>query len=240
MKGLAPEVWDPFTGTSDPVAYEQEGENTSLSINLAPYESRTFVFLPGSRPVAAVRTAGNRIAPVDLATNWKVTYSKGTESEQMEVLHSWADEPKHRYYSGEVVYEKDVEVPPAFLESSRPVSLDFGEGRALEMVNKPGPGMQAWIDGPVREAAVVYINGQKAGYVWHPPYRVRVDRFLHSGVNHVRIVAGNSAINELAGQASPDYRLLNLRYGIRFTPQDMEDLKPLPSGVVGPLKLIAE
>ena len=36
------------------------------------------------------------------------------------------------------------------------------------------------------------------------------------------------------------YRLLNLRYGEKFTPQDMNHLEPLPSGILGPLRLISE
>ena len=31
--------------------------------------------------------------------------------------------------------------------------------------------MQTWLDGPVREAAVVYVNGKRAGSVWCPPYQ---------------------------------------------------------------------
>ena len=46
-------------------------------------------------------------------------------------------------------------------------------------------------------------------------------------------------INQLAGQTLPDYRLLNIRYGVRFEPQDMENLKPLPAGLLGPVRLIA-
>ena len=43
----------------------------------------------------------------------------------------------------------------------------------------------------------------------------------------------------LAGQSLPDYKLLNLRYTERFTPQDMKDLKPLPSGILGAVKLVS-
>jgi hypothetical protein len=43
----------------------------------------------------------------------------------------------------------------------------------------------------------------------------------------------------MAGQSPPDYKLLNLRYGERFTPQDMNNLQPLPAGLLGPVALIA-
>jgi hypothetical protein len=180
------------------------------------------------------------VAPLDLGSAWKVSFPREQFSEEMARLHSWADEPKLRFYSGEAIYEKSIDVPPAFLNGGRNIVLDFGEGRPLDPVNTSAPGMRAWMEGPVREAAVVYVNGQSAGYIWHPPYRVAVNQFLHPGANQLRIVVGNSAINSLAGQAAPDYKLLNLRYGVRFAPQDMNGLKPLPSGLVGPVRLIAE
>ena len=47
----------------------------------------------------------------------------------------------------------------------------------------------------------------------------------------------NTAINELAGQSLPDYKLLKLKYGDRFQPQDMENLQPLPSGILGQVRV---
>jgi hypothetical protein len=93
--------------------------------------------------------------------------------------------------------------------------------------------MRAYMEGPVREAAQVFVNGQSAGYVWHPPYRLDLTQWLRPGANQLRIVVGNSAINALAGRSLPDNRLLNDRYGLRFVPQDMDHLQPLPSGIVG-------
>jgi hypothetical protein len=73
--------------------------------------------------------------------------------------------------------------------------------------------------------------------VWHPPYTLEVTSLLRPGTNELTIIVGNTAINSLAGTALPDYRLLNDRYGQRFTPQGMENLQPLPSGLLGGLRL---
>jgi hypothetical protein len=97
--------------------------------------------------------------------------------------------------------------------------------------------MKAYFEGPIREAAEIYVNGQHAGFVWHPPYTIDVTKFLTVGTNNLRIVVGNTAINSLAGHALPTYRLLNERYGERFVPQDMSNLQPLPSGILGGLRL---
>ena len=81
------------------------------------------------------------------------------------------------------------------------------------------------------------MNGERAGFVWLPPYIIDVTRFLKAGKNSLRIIVGNTAINSLAGRALPTYRLLNERFGERFVPQDVETLQALPSGILGGLRL---
>ncbi len=61
---------------------------------------------------------------------------------------------------------------------------------------------------------------------------------MHAGENTIEIQVANTAINVLAGRAPSDYRLLNLRYGERFTPQDMDNLQPLLSGLLGTIQLV--
>jgi hypothetical protein len=118
--------------------------------------------------------------------------------------------------------------------------LDFGEGRPVDPPTKPSLGMSALLESPVAEAAVVYVNDQRAGTVWCPPYSVKVTKLLKPGENRLRIVVGNTPINYMAGRRPPNYRLLNMRYGERFRPQDMENLQPVPSGLLGGVELRAD
>ena len=80
---------------------------------------------------------------------------------------------------------------------------------------------------------------QRAGSVWCPPYTVEVTGLLKRGDNKIRILVANTAVNHMAGRSLPDYRLLNQRYGKRFDPQDMDKIQPIPSGLLGPIRLIA-
>ena len=64
----------------------------------------------------------------------------------------------------------------------------------------------------------------------------RSQHLLRSGENHLSIVVYNSASNRLAGRALPDYRLLNGRYGQRFTPQDVEVGNLCPPACSGDLR----
>jgi hypothetical protein len=155
----------------------------------------------------------------------------------MAKLHSWSDEEPFKYFSGIVRYAKTIDLPAStILENS--LVLDFGEGTPVLIPDPlPATNMRAYLDGPVREAAEVYVDGQRVSVVWHPPYSIDLTRWLKPGKNELTIVVGNTAINSLAGQGLPDYRLLNHRYGERFVPQGMDHLQPLPSGIVDKLQL---
>ena len=230
VKGTHAEWWDPFSGAKEPANWT----GGVLALDLAPYESRVLVITNG--PAASVAPARNERGRLDIGSDWKVTFTGLGESVRMAKLKSWAEAENTRYYSGQAVYEKTVDVP-ASLVGSR-VILSFGAGTPATADGR-SMGYRALLESPVREAAVVEVNGQRAGSVWKPPYELDITKLLKPGPNTFRITAGNLAINLLAGQKLPNYRLLNIRYGERFTPQDMNNLQPLPSGILGPLTLIA-
>ncbi len=231
------EWWDPFTGlVSSP------GTAVNIEVSLQPYESRLLFFTnsptkPDSSPIANSSSPNVHSTDIDLSTDWRLTFSRSNQNLHMDTLHSWSDEEPFNYYSGQVTYEKAFDLPKN-LASNSSVILDFGEGTP---VAKPDPlpqfNMRAFLEGPVRDAAEIYVNGQRAGVVWHPPYTIDLSSLLKPGKNDLRIVVGNTAINSLAGRALPDYRILNDRYGERFVPQGMDNLQPLPSGILGGLRL---
>jgi len=99
--------------------------------------------------------------------------------------------------------------------------------------------MQALLDAPVREAAVVYVNGRRAVSLWHPPYTVDISGLLQRGTNQVYIEVANLAVNYMAGHPLPDYKALTAKYGERFQAQDMNLIAPVPSGLIGPIQLFA-
>ena len=226
------ECWDPFTGNASSIANPER-----IELSLQPYESRLIVFSNSPSKAEPERKLGFASKDIDLSSDWKVTFSDVKQTITMPTLHSWSDEEPFKYYSGQVTYQKTIDIPADRLSRNR-ITLEFGEGT---LVPKPDPlptfNMRAYLEGPVREAAEVYVNSQRAGVVWHPPYSIDLTSSMKPGKNELRIVVGNTAINSLAGQTLPDYRLLNDRYGERFVPQGMENLEALPSGIVGKLQL---
>jgi hypothetical protein len=153
----------------------------------------------------------------------------------MRELRSWTDTEKTRFFSGLAAYERTVELPEAFARSGGGVSLNFGAGKPAAQNRRGG----AAFESPVREAAQVYVNGSLAGSVWKPPYEVDVTRLLRAGANTIRVVVANLGINRLAGTSLPDYRFLNLRYTERFQEQDLQNVQPVPCGMLGPVTLTA-
>jgi len=73
--------------------------------------------------------------------------------------------------------------------------------------------MRAWYDPPVREAAIVFVNGHRVGALWHPPYRLAVDGFLKQGQNQIVIKVYNTAMNAWAALPPHDYNPLIAKYG---------------------------
>jgi alpha-L-rhamnosidase len=248
--------WDPMTGRATPTDLTRASkEATSVPLDLEPYGSRLLVF--ADQPLAGsarssrsnVSTGASAGAPVaDLSTNWTVTFASALSASAarsaghpiaMDRLRSWTEDQTTRDFSGTATYEKRVTVPAAVLADGRTLRLDFGDATPIQPLQGRNVRQRAWLDAPVREAAVVYINDTRAGAIWCPPYAIDVTSLLKSGENRLRILVGNLAINHMAARPLPSYRLLNLRYGERFTPQDMDNLQPVPAGLLGPIRLLA-
>jgi hypothetical protein len=227
-----------WTGADEWNAYTGASYRADTDLKLAPYESRVLVFHAGSISLPEI-WHGQQVsdAAIDLSHDWKVDFPELHRSVSMPSLQSWTQEKATRYFSGHAVYTRDFDLPENALSSGQHYVLDFGEGTPLPPADPKKPGMYALLEGPIREAAIISVNGQKAGSIWHPPYRLDITALLHAGRNRLEIEVFNTAINTLAGRSLPDYLLLNLRYGQKFSPQDMEHLQPLPSGILGPVRL---
>jgi hypothetical protein len=232
------EWWDPLTGSTRAVdVLAADRETMTVALDLDAYGSTVLVVARGAAP-RTTRSPHPRPVPPPhtLAGPWTITFPDGTAPPRTrDALGSWDVDEDTRFFSGVATYETTFEMGPA--AAGFGTGLDFGEGRALEPDDR-GPGMRTWLDAPIREAAVVTVNGQHAGSVWSPPYRLDISALVRPGKNTLSIRVGNTALNHMAGRPLPDYRLLILRYGDRFQPQGMELVKPLPSGLLGPIRLV--
>jgi len=242
---------DPDSGTS--TAASAAGQ----SIHLAPYESRVFAFAAGlSRSTPKSRPAETAVPLSDLSNDWKVSFTSTGKAATEHTLSDWTSDPATKNYSGEVVYSRDFTLSPVLPNAHVTVEVDGGaalpgapdsppehetlgaNGLPNPLVTRPGPGMHAYFDPPIHEAALVSINGQAAGALWHPPYRLDVTKLLKAGENHIEIRVYNTALNAWAALPPHDYKPLIAKYGDRFQMQDLDKVKPVASGILGSIRLM--
>jgi alpha-L-rhamnosidase len=230
------QAWNPDSGKILVNVRLDAGQR--IPLHLAPYESRIFVLrssafsVPQEVPAAAA-TAG----PVqDLSTGWHIRFGGESEPKLLKNLASWTGLPGRNFYSGEATYTRAFILDQ--IDAKTSYWLDFGAGTPIADDRPAGAdGMHALLDPPIREAAIVFVNGQRAGALWHPPYRLDITPYLRPGQNTLEIRVYNTAINELAGQPPRDLTALRARYGTRFEPQDQDRIHPIPSGLLGPIRL---
>jgi alpha-L-rhamnosidase len=252
------EQWDPETGRAAHVTA------SNLPLNLAPYESRIFIFAHYTESEPPHRSTTDSISMTsvaDLSNDWQVTFTSTKEIETEPTLSDWTADHATANYSGEGVYTKEFNLASS---PATPVYLQIDGGEALPgapnsppehgpqpgvlgsnglpnpLITRPGPGMHAYYDPPVHEAAIVFINGQRAGSLWHPPYRLDVSKLLKPGQNHIEIHVYNTALNAWSALTPHDYKPLIEKYGDRFQMQDLDRVRPIPSGILGTIHLVTE
>ncbi len=231
------ESWDPDRGRI--LSDTRLGDGQRIPVHLAPYESRAFVLsdMPERAPAAPLDQPVRTVA--DLSRDWTIRFTSGHAFiGHLDSFVSWTRMPGHEFYSGAATYIRTFSLDQIAAKTA--YWLDFGEGTAIAD-DRPADadGMHALLDPPIREAAIVFVNGKRAGALWHPPYRLDITPYVRPGENKLEIRVYNTAINELAGQPPRDLTALREKYGTRFEPQDQDRIRPIPSGLLGPVRLLA-
>jgi hypothetical protein len=245
------ELWNPMSGTVERL----EVSGGEVALQFEPYGSQVVVI---RKTASSAHVAQNRkeVASEDISTGWNVSLSgaqaNGSQSNDPQaggsigLPHSWIGQPATRFFSGTATYQKTLQLPVAIRQPGSRIFIDFGEAKPSAPEPLPGGTIRgnsfaALVAPPIREAATVFVNGKRAGSLWAPPYRLDITDLVRDGANDIRIEVYNTAINQLAeGGRLPDVAALVERYGRRFRLQDLDELKPLPSGIMSPVRLVAE
>ncbi|MBP5511740.1 MAG: glycoside hydrolase family 2 [Kiritimatiellae bacterium] len=215
--GRVPEIWDAATGEiREPDAWRTENGRTSVLLSLAANESLFVVFAKeaGKRSGSDRCTAYESIA---LDGPWTLSF-------QSDALHrgpsapvtvpklfdlSTSEVPEIKYYSGKVVYTKDVE-----LEGGKP------GGRSILNL------------GEVAVTAKVKVNGIPAGGVCFAPYKLDVSRFVKPGRNKLEIEVCDLWVNRLIGDDGDKSRPT-----WTSKPCWSKDSKLCKAGLIGPVRI---
>ena len=90
----------------------------------------------------------------------------------------------------------------------------------------------------MHEAALVYLNGNtpaRCGILliaWTSPS-------FKPGINHIEIHVYNTALNAWSALPPHDYGPLIAKYGDRFQMQDLNQVVPISSGLLGTVEIVA-
>jgi hypothetical protein len=225
-----PEIWDPETGkVASAAVWRVEKGRTVIPLNFTPFGSMFVVFRPGQTDAVqsvtrdgqassseivwrrgeavgietdqagtyALKLASGRtlkaevrdvLTPIAFDGPWQVKFPAGwgAPAEAQMEAGSWTanKDAGIRYFSGTALYARDFDVPKDRLSSARLHYLDLGK---------------------VKNLAEVMINGQSAGILWKPPFRLEITRLLKPGRNRLEIKVTNLWVNRMVGdEQQPD------------------------------------
>ena len=159
---------------------------------------------------------------IEISGPWKLTFTQGgpeiPEPVTLSQLVSWTelDDVMTGYFSGQAIYESTFEA-----EDLGNYLLSLGE---------------------VRESCRIWINGKEVGYAWSIPYEIDVSQYVVEGQNTLRIEVANLMANRIRyldrqGISWRNYHEINF-VNIDYQSFDASRWNPVPSGLLGPVRLI--
>ena len=254
--GRQPELWNPVTGEMRDLAeYEIKDGKTIVPLEFAAAESCFVVFRKSIPPLSKTIGVGNflKLKTIGEVTNvWQVKFDPKWGGPKKAVtfatLDDWSkrSEPGIKFYSGAASYMTTFDFPKA----------ESGKRKAEIYLSL----------GTVKDLAHVRLNGHDLGVVWTAPWRLDIASVVKSKNNKLEIEIVNCWANRLIGdeQEPPDceWGKGDMGHGgplkafpgwlINGTPRPSagrftfttwnyftKGSRLLPSGLLGPVRLIA-
>lgn len=188
VKGKRPEWWEPTTGKVRALpAFSHTEFGTAVPMRLEPFESAFIVFKDSATLLPGGSSADNcpkAETCLSLDKDWKVTFKDSLRGpKESQTFPKLIDISTHtddliRYYSGTLIYEKEIELK------------DLPDGEIYLNL------------GYVGVMAKVSVNGDYAGGVWTAPYRVDVSNKLRKGKNLISVEVTTTWQNRLIGDSA--------------------------------------
>jgi hypothetical protein len=133
-------------------------------------------------------------------------------------LNSWSDDPDKgiRHFSGTATYTTTLTAPANWFGTAKHLWLDLGK---------------------VKNIAQISVNGKNLGIVWKAPFRADITSALKPGINRLQVKVTNLWVNRLIGDAQADAAN---RFTFTTQPFYKAGSPLLPSGLLGPVRLVSE
>jgi len=163
----------------DPPAFEPAGAEAA---GLLYWQNGNYSFRDSSGSTTSLAISGIGQA-MDIAGPWTITFPPNLGAPDSITLPQLTSLHRHseagvKYFSGVATYTNKFTVPDAALADGKRLYLDLGR---------------------VEVVADVLINGQPAGNVWKPPYRLDITSLVRAGENDLEVQVANLWPNRLIG-----------------------------------------
>ena len=163
--------------------------------------------------------------PFNITGDWQLDFPSGWGAPDHIVipeLISWTDSDLEgvKYFSGIATYYKKFDIPRENIGEEMIILLDLGK---------------------VREIVEIYLNGEKMGILWKPPYQIDITRVAQAGENSLTLEIANTWSNRLTGDGllpeGERYTKTNIT-GPNFQNNTLwKDAPLLESGLIGPVSI---
>lgn len=219
LSGNIPELWDPVTGNIRALPdYTQTATSTTVSMELAPFESAFIVFRkPGHKKNYSQSNYPKLVNTIHIKGEWMVKFDAGMGGPARPVvfkqLEDWTKNNNDRikFYSGTAHYQHSFQLLK--LKDKERIVLDLGNIKAI---------------------AKIRLNGITLGGVWTAPYKIDITKAAKTGKNNLEIKIVNNWINRLIGDHSlPEQLRTTWTYYNSYDPT----VALQPSGLTDPVKL---
>jgi SAM-dependent methyltransferase len=260
VKGMKPELWDPETGTINPITVFKEVDD-GIEIPLS-FAGSGAVFIIFSLPLTiAVATIDENIlrnntrllhtkGGVVITTNGRITGSKGNKRFTKDInlpADITLDGPwELRFQQNGSAPARDTFEKLIPLNESLKDGIKFFSGtvayhHSFSIENtETGKNMRVFLSlGKVKEIAELYLNGQNLGLLWHTPFQIDVTDVIKPGQNHLVIEIVNTPNNALIGNAKLSGINRKLQSNIARLPnawsKPFAEAPLLAAGLIGPV-----
>jgi hypothetical protein len=215
-----PELWDAESGKTAPVSYSIKDGVTEVPLDLPAWGTTFVVFRVQAKASVLKTIAYQQVSAHAVEGPWTLTFQAdrgAPESIKLDRLLDWSTSADAgvKYFSGIGRYHVTVQVSKEWIGADRKTFIDLGE---------------------VKNLASVYLNGRKLGTVWHAPYKLEVTGALTEGPNVLEVEVANAWVNRLIGDEQPGAA----RIAFADIKPYSAETKPVPSGLLGPVKIVVE
>ncbi|SHF85300.1 Glycosyl hydrolases family 2, sugar binding domain [Arenibacter palladensis] len=216
--GKQPEIWDPVSGTIDPITiFDQQKDKTTLPISLPPYGSYFVVFREGGHEgmYKGIPVMEDRLPRIHYTAGGAVFLDKQTFEidDTFQNRKKVINQPEVTTLEGswKVTFPENWGAPNTAVFSdliswtdSKEEGIRYFSGTATYhktfRFKKSENKEKIYLDlGQLAEVGEVWLNGKSLGITWTQPHRFDITDHILEGENKITVEVANTWSNRLTG-----------------------------------------